>query len=135
MPMTGAAAPTILLAEDDEVLRSTTARVLVKLGYQVVDTTDGVEALQAFEANADAIGLVLSDVVMPRLDGLGLLQALRAMGRGVSVLLVSGRSEADLPAELVDAAVRFLPKPWTVSDLARAVREAMALAPLAAEAA
>ncbi|HET7295753.1 MAG TPA: response regulator [Gemmatimonadales bacterium] len=119
------AGETVLLVEDDEMLRCTTARVLAKFGYRVLAATDGVEALQAFEGNREEIRLVVSDVVMPRLDGPGLLRAIRKAGSGVSFIFTSGRSEDQLAAELDERPFRFLAKPWNVQSLARAVREAL----------
>lgn len=124
MPTAVSARQTILLAEDDEMLRSTTARVLEKLGYRVLVAADGVEALQAFAGKRDEIRLVLSDVVMPRLDGPGLLRAIRKAGSAVAFIFTSGRSEDDFAAALSERSFRFLPKPWTIPSLAHAVREA-----------
>ena len=123
--MSPATGETVLLVEDDEMLRCTTARVLAKFGYRVLAATDGVEALQAFEENREEIRLVISDVVMPRLDGPGLLRAIRKAGSGVSFILTSGRSEDQLAAELDERSFLFLAKPWDVLTLTRAVREAL----------
>jgi two-component system NtrC family sensor kinase len=114
---------TILLAEDEAPLRRAAARILEGLGYRVLVAADGAEALEHFDAHPAEVALVISDVAMPRLNGPDLVDALRSRGVRVPVLFATGyAAPRALPA---DGSVRFLEKPWSVQELARAVREAL----------
>jgi two-component system cell cycle sensor histidine kinase/response regulator CckA len=114
---------TLLLVEDDLLLRRAAHRVLERYGYRVIPAEDGVEALARFEEHRSDIRMVLSDVVMPRLGGEDLANELRSRDPAIPVLLMSGYSS---PADGPDAVgVRRLSKPWTGEDLARAVRSAL----------
>jgi PAS domain S-box-containing protein len=114
---------TILLAEDEAPLRRAAARILEGLGYRVLAASDGVEALELFDAHGAEVALVVSDVAMPRLNGPDLLDALRSRGARVPVLFATGYAAPRfLPA---DDGVRFLEKPWSVDELARVVREVL----------
>ncbi|MDO8666288.1 MAG: PAS domain S-box protein [Gemmatimonadales bacterium] len=115
---------TILLAEDEESLRRAAKRVLEKHGYTVLAASDGVEALEMLRANAGRIRLVLSDVVMPRLGGPQFIARARAEGFRTPVLFSSGYTARDIEqTAALEAGVPLLPKPWTITDLLRRVRE------------
>jgi len=120
-------APTILIVDDDPDMRLYLRGCLRGLGEAagpVIDAADGVEALG--RVRADGVGLVISDVVLPRMDGLGLRQAIRgdAAHAHLPVLLISGEPETALPAGPDDA---FLAKPFNARDLLAAVRCLMKL--------
>lgn len=114
---------TILLVDDQADLRRTGARVLRRYGYTVLEAANGVEALAVYGREGPRIDLVLTDFIMPEMNGIGLLERLRAEGATVPVALSSGH--ADL-AEAVErrrvAAVPIIPKPWTVEQLVSGVR-------------
>ncbi len=125
-----AAAPThgrgrVLVAEDDAAVRALVARALVGLGYEVIETEDGREALAAFERCHGRIDLLLTDVRMPQLGGYDLARDLRQRKPNLPVLYVSGytddssrfRADAGEPASL------FLQKPFTAEQLARRLQE------------
>jgi two-component system cell cycle sensor histidine kinase/response regulator CckA len=117
---------TILVVEDEAAVRSFVARVLRENGYQVVEAATGQEGLEAFIAEGDRIQLVLTDVVLP--DGSGLQLAHRLLSRKpqLKVLLTSGYlDEVSQLTAIREKRFPFLPKPYTVTDLLRAVREAM----------
>ena len=117
---------TVLLVEDKDVLRTTTRRVLERLGYTVIEAQDGEEGLAAFGADADRIDLILSDVLMPKLSGPELYRAVHATHPAARFLFTSGYTEADIEQRsLLAPGVRFVAKPWTLSDLARQVRAAL----------
>ena len=117
---------TILLVEDKEELRSTTRRVLERLGYKVIEAGDGAEALELYGAQASRIDLILSDVLMPKVGGPALYAAVRRMDRTARFLFTSGYSESDIEQRsLLQPGVLFVAKPWTISDLARQVRKAL----------
>jgi signal transduction histidine kinase len=124
---------TILVVEDREELRGTTRRVLEHLGYKVVEAVDGEDALAKQRSHAGQIDLVLSDVLMPKLNGPALFRAVREIDPGMRFLFTSGYSENDIAMRsLLDPGVPFVAKPWAIADLARQVRaalEAPAVAP------
>jgi PAS domain S-box-containing protein len=112
---------TILLVEDDDQLRRSAKRILEDAGYQVVSTADGLEALEALRHTV-GIGLVFSDLVMPRLGGRALYDAARRDGHTVPFLFASGYSDPSR-ATSPDPSVPMLRKPWTGTDLLGRVRD------------
>jgi CheY-like chemotaxis protein len=121
---------TILVVEDREELRGTTRRVLEHLGYRVIEAVDGEDALGKHRAEGGRIDLVLSDVLMPKLNGPALFRAVREVDPGMRFLFTSGYSENDIAMRsLLGPGVRFVAKPWTIADLARQVRTALDAAP------
>jgi CheY-like chemotaxis protein len=119
---------TLLLAEDEEVLRRTGQRVLERLGYTVLAAADGEEALALYRAHKDEVDLVISDIVMPKMGGPQLYETLRQEDKAVKFLYSSGYAAADLSVRGVAApgpVISHLRKPWTLTEIARAVREAL----------
>src|SRR5438477_4333953 len=84
---------TILLVEDEEGLRSLNARGLRSRGYSVIEASNGLEALEALEEKNGAVDLVVSDVVMPEMDGPSLLKAMRGRNPELKIIFVSGYAE------------------------------------------
>jgi PAS domain S-box-containing protein len=116
---------TILVVEDEASLLRIAKRVLEKHGYRVLTAADGQEALEVYRANRDRIDLVITDVVMPRLGGRELAEALRSEGGRGRVLLTSGYAERELSAAPADPGMPLLTKPWSIPELLRLVREAL----------
>lgn len=112
--------PLILLAEDEELLRSCARRGLEQAGYAVIAVEGGEEAEAAFGANPGVSALV-SDVRMPGLDGVELARRLRARRPGLPVLLVSGYADAGARDAFGGLDVAFLAKPFRLDDLRRSV--------------
>jgi two-component system cell cycle sensor histidine kinase/response regulator CckA len=118
---------TILLVEDEEGLRSLNARGLRSRGYSVIEASNGVEALEALEKKNGAIDLVVSDVVMPEMDGPTLLKTMRGRNPDLKIIFVSGYAEDAFDKSLPEnQQFAFLPKPFTLSQLVAAVKETMA---------
>jgi two-component system cell cycle sensor histidine kinase/response regulator CckA len=118
---------TILLVEDEEGLRSLNARGLKSRGYTVLEAGNGVEAMDILEEREGAIDLVVSDVVMPEMDGPTLLKAMRARNPKLKMIFVSGYAEDAFEKSLPEGEkFSFLPKPFTLSLLVAAVKETMA---------
>ena len=117
---------TILVVEDQETLRRATARALRKLGYQVLVAEDGGEALEVLRKHGAEIGLVISDVVMPKLGGLELYRRIRESGNPVPFFLTSGYAAGTGDAAGVPPDVSVLEKPWTLESLGRKIREVLA---------
>jgi two-component system cell cycle sensor histidine kinase/response regulator CckA len=118
---------TILLVEDEEGLRSLNARGLRSRGYNVLEAENGVEALEIFDAEGGAIDLVVSDVVMPEMDGPSLLKAMRARNPTLKIIFVSGYAEDAFDKTVLsdDDQFAFLPKPFALSALVAKVKETM----------
>ncbi|HZR75894.1 response regulator, partial [Bradyrhizobium sp.] len=118
---------TILLVEDEEGLRSLNARGLRSRGYSVIEASNGVEALEALEEKDGAVDLVVSDVVMPEMDGPTLLKTMRQRSPDLKIIFVSGYAEDAFEKSLPEnQQFAFLPKPFTLSQLVAAVKETMA---------
>src|SRR5450755_4186497 len=117
---------TILLVEDEEGLRSLNARGLRSRGYSVVEASNGVEAMEALEERNGAVDLVVSDVVMPEMDGPTLLREMRGRNPDLKIIFVSGYAEDAFEKSLPEnQQFAFLPKPFTLSQLVAAVKETM----------
>ena len=109
-PDDAAAVPTILVVDDEPVIRELVALLLEEEGYTVRQACDGVEALR--EVDEDGIDLVLSDVKMPHLDGISLAHRLGSRERSVPVVLMSAVGPKGTPLQ-----VPFLRKPFTADHL------------------
>jgi two-component system cell cycle sensor histidine kinase/response regulator CckA len=117
---------TILLVEDEEGLRSLNARGLRSRGYSVIEASNGIEALEALEERNGAIDLVVSDVVMPEMDGPTLLREMRTRNPNLKIIFVSGYAEEAFDKSLPEnEQFAFLPKPFALSALVAKVKETM----------
>jgi two-component system cell cycle sensor histidine kinase/response regulator CckA len=117
---------TLLLVEDEEAVRAFAARALASRGYQVLEAGSGVEALEVMEQHGGEVDLVLSDVVMPEMDGPTLLRELRAAHPDIKVIFMSGYAEEAFAKNLPEGAnFGFLPKPFTLKQLIEAVKKHM----------
>ncbi len=123
--LTGSA--TVLLVEDEEAVRSFASRALATRGYKVLEAGSGVEALEVMERVEGKIDLVLSDVVMPEMDGPTLLRHLREKNPAIRIVFMSGYAEEAFRKNLgPDENFMFLPKPFTLKKLAETVKAAAA---------
>jgi PAS domain S-box-containing protein len=114
----------ILVVDDEEGVRRVATRVLTKCGYHVEEARDGEEALAMARAAPTPFDLVLSDLAMPKMNGLQLYEALRGQGSGPPVLLMSGYAPEEMAAtQNAGADLQVLNKPWSTTDLMRRVRE------------
>ncbi|HQP34168.1 MAG TPA: PAS domain S-box protein, partial [Polyangiaceae bacterium] len=119
-------AETVLLVEDDEAVRGFGCRVLTRLGYSVLAEGSATAALRAVEAHAGPIDLLLTDVVLPDMNGRVLAERLLALRPSVRVLFTSGYTENVIVHHgVLDAGIRFLGKPYTVRDLAARIRKVL----------
>ncbi len=119
---------TVLLIEDEEMVRNMAKAMLIRLGYAVIEAQDGVEAVRLFQEHQNEIDCVLSDLTMPRMNGWETLTALREKGADVPVILASGYDENTVMAgdhpELPQA---FLNKPYSMAALKDVLLEAIRL--------
>ncbi len=116
----------ILLVEDEDAVRAFASRALVSRGYEVHEAASGVEALEVMEEYGDEIDLVVSDVVMPEMDGPTLLVELRKEYPDLGFIFVSGYAEEAFSKNLPEAErgkFGFLPKPYSLKQLATTVKE------------
>ncbi|PBC08916.1 ATP-binding protein [Mesorhizobium sp. WSM3859] len=117
---------TVLLVEDEDAVRMSGVRALTSRGYTVHEASSGVEALEVFEALGGKVDIVVSDVVMPEMDGPTLLGELRKRQPDIKFVFVSGYAEdafaKNLPA---DAHFGFLPKPFSLKQLATIVKDVL----------
>ena len=116
----------ILLVEDEEGLRALNARGLASRGYTVLEASNGVEAIEVLEKHG-SVDLVVSDVVMPEMDGPTLLKELRRRDPTVKIIFVSGYAEEAFSKNLADQErYAFLAKPFTLKQLVAVVKTALA---------
>jgi CheY-like chemotaxis protein len=113
---------TVLVADDEVMVRALARGVLERKGYRVVEASDGVEAVDAYRREAGKVALVVMDASMPNMSGRQAFVAIRKLDPAARVLFTSGHQAADVtPA----AAAGFLHKPYTLKALADAVRQAL----------
>ena len=116
----------VLLVEDEVEVRQFAVRALKRQGYQVLEAADGVEALEIMKANEGTVDIVVSDVVMPEMDGPTLFKELRARNPAIKVIFVSGYPNEAFRETLGTEDFAFLPKPFSLPQLAAKVKEELA---------
>ncbi len=117
---------TILLVEDDEMVRSFSCEILRQNGYKILEAANGGEAMLICEQHRAPIHLLISDVVMPRMNGRHLADRLISMRPEMKALLVSGFTDVVTDhQETLDAGIVFLQKPFTPSELTKKIRETL----------
>ena len=118
---------TILLVEDEEGLRALNARGLASRGYTVLEAGNGIEAIDVLERSNGQVDLVVSDVVMPEMDGPTLARELRSRNPELKIIFVSGYAEDAFQKHLPEhGQFAFLPKPFSLKELVAAVKETLA---------
>lgn len=116
----------ILLVEDEDAVRTFGARALRSKGYDVLEANNGDNALEVLNNTDKTIDLVISDVVMPGIDGPTLIRMLREQKPELKVIFISGYAEDTYRDELDEEnGVHFLPKPFSLKDLATKVKEVL----------
>ncbi len=125
---------TILVVEDEAEVRQILVQALSSLGYRVYEAADGLDALSLLRSEDGRIDLVLTDVVMPRMGGMELCQAARAITPGIRFLFSSGYTEDTVHVGFVKKeGVSFLAKPYGIDTLACEVRRILDSAQLTSE--
>ncbi|MBV9240834.1 MAG: PAS domain S-box protein [Acidobacteria bacterium] len=115
---------TILLVEDEDLVRSLSRQVLEACGYQVIEARDGLEALEFLETEIGTVDLLITDVIMPRMGGRELAEKLRSSNSDLPILFASGYTdEAVVRHGVLDNNLNFIQKPFTLDDVARKVRD------------
>ena len=108
------------------MVRTVAERALTRHGYKVLTATNGEEALELLGRGDEDIALLISDVVMPLMDGPTMVREARKSHPSLPILFMSGYAEEQLRKSIDIADVAFLPKPFSVQELAEAVRRVLA---------
>jgi len=117
---------TVLLIEDEEMVRDMAKTMLTRFGYSVIEAQDGVEAVEIFRQRQNEICCVLSDLTMPRMDGWETLTELRKIQNDVRVILASGHNrDVVMAGDHPEQPQAFLYKPYSMSALKEALAKAM----------
>jgi two-component system cell cycle sensor histidine kinase/response regulator CckA len=117
---------TILLVEDEEAVRSFAARALRMRGYNVLEASGGEEALDIVKNDADTIDLIITDVVMPNMDGPTMVRHVKVLKPDLAVIFMSGYAEeAFRRSDQSSEDIHFLPKPFGLKQLAAKVKEVL----------
>jgi len=115
----------VLLVEDEDMVRAVAERALVRAGYQVTACSDGEDGLEAMEKDS-GFDIVVSDVVMPGMDGPAMVRAIRGAHPDIPVLFMSGYAEESLRKDIDIPNMHFLPKPFSVAAISDKVAMVMA---------
>ncbi len=114
----------ILIVDDEDIVRSVAVKVLSGLGYHVTETSDPVDALSIYKDSWRSIDLVLIDMMMPHMNGRELFEKLREVNPSVTAILMSGYDATETPFDGIGF-VAFIPKPYTLQELATRVRQSL----------
>ena len=114
---------TILVVDDEDSVRQLACQILRKSGYTVIEASGGTSALRECRDSGDEVDLLLTDVVMPGMNGRELANAASALCPTLKVLYMSGFADHAIVHDgILDPGIAFLPKPLTVDTLTRSVR-------------
>jgi CheY-like chemotaxis protein len=117
---------TVLIVEDEEVVRKLAVRLLKKQGYRVLEVSDAGKAFMLCEEYKEPIHLILSDVVMPGMDGSRLIERLKKIHPEAKALFMSGYADnMIIHRGILEEGIQFIQKPFTLESLARKVREVL----------
>ena len=117
---------TLLLVEDEDAVRSFGARALRNKGYKVLEANSGESAVALLREEEPEVDLIITDVVMPKLDGPGLVREVRQDSPDIKVIFISGYTEDAFRQSLgEDEGMHFLPKPFSLKQLASKVKEVL----------
>lgn len=115
---------TILIVEDEEMLRNLVKDLLESSGYHVFAAADGMEGYEIFKAHSDRVALVLSDMGLPRLGGWEMFQKMRELKPNVQAILASGYFDPNLKLDMLKAGARdFIQKPYVSDEILKRIRE------------
>ena len=117
---------TILLVEDEELLRDAAKEILSANGYKVLTAGDGEEATQIYSRRKSEIALVVSDLGLPKIQGDELFRNVKGINPKVKAIFASGYLEPHLKSELLKAGVKdFIQKPYVPTEILKKVRETL----------
>jgi CheY-like chemotaxis protein len=110
----------VLVVDDDDSVRKVMAQMLTVLGYAVVTATNGLEALDLFDAQREQIDLVITDLRMPVMDGYETVERIKKVKPAARIICMSSHSAVPCPT-----GARFLPKPFTLASVEECVGRAI----------
>jgi two-component system cell cycle sensor histidine kinase/response regulator CckA len=118
---------TILVVDDESIVRRTLRNALLREGYAVLEAEDGVQALTVYRQHGQPIDLLLTDVAMPQMDGCELAEHLATEQKNLRVLFISGHTGAEILRfyGIQPSDIRFLEKPFTRERLLQVIREVL----------
>jgi PAS domain S-box-containing protein len=120
----------VLVVDDEAAIRLITKRTLESIGYRVITASDGAEAVALYAKQGHQIAVVLTDIMMPVMDGEATIQVLKRLNPAVRIVAVSGLDVSENVAKVARVGVNdFLPKPYTAQTLARVIREVLDRSP------
>ncbi len=120
----GEGSETILLVEDDTAVRAVAHRSLRRFGYDVLTAARGEDALQIAEDHDGEIDLLLTDIMMPGMNGVEVASAVSKIRPGIQIFFMSGYADQDLVRQgLLEPGTHFLQKPFTPQELAERIRQ------------
>lgn len=113
---------TLLLIDDEEAILIVTRMMLEGIGYSVLTASKGRKGIDIFQENSDRINTVLTDLIMPDMNGLEALKEMKKIRSNVKVILVSGYNEQDIIQRFGDAGFSgFIQKPYSMEDLLKTI--------------
>jgi PAS domain S-box-containing protein len=125
-PLPRGGSETILLVDDEELLRDLGSRILTKAGYQVITACHGREALEVYRERGDEISLVILDLIMPEMGGVQCLEGLLALDPSVRVVIASGYSADGTTNDTLASKTKgFIDKPYEISQVLEVVRDTL----------
>jgi CheY-like chemotaxis protein len=117
----------VLVVDDDDIIRSFVRKLVARLGYRVIEATNGAEALTQIEKHPEGIGVVLTDVTMPVMDGLTLVRILKKLPVPPAIVVMSGRFDSSLRSALrAEGVTALLGKPFSTDELELTLLQAKA---------
>jgi len=119
-------AETILLVDDESIVRNLGKTILTRKGYTILVAENGEEALTLFQEKKDTIDLIILDITMPKMSGLEVLQRIQTMAPGFPVLMSSGYVEQGQIEQMLEMGARgFIGKPYSIMEMTRTVRQTL----------
>ena len=116
----------VLLVEDEDIVRFIGAEILKKLGYKLLEAANGREALEIFKSHAGRIDLMLTDLMMPGMTGRELAEKVRVMSPDTRILFTSACTDDVIDGqEIADQGLNFIAKPFSLESLAAKIRSVL----------
>ena len=116
----------VVVVDDEDTVRQIISQTLEAFGYRVLLAADGVEASTVFTAHQEEIAVVLTDMMMPVMDGLATIQVLMRINPQVRIIAASGLGVKDMVARAMGAGVKhFIPKPYSAETLLKILAEVL----------
>ena len=113
---------TILVIEDEKIIRNLVKRILKKYGYNVLTSSDGKKGLEVYKENKDSIDIILLDLTMPEMSGQMVFEEMLKIDPNVKVMISSGHGEEETRKGILSLAKGYVKKPYKIDELARSIR-------------